>query len=78
MGYNEWRHNIARKMDAKADEIEARQKEQKPMSERDKLAKRGNILIKGFAFWYLLPFIGAGIFIVVLLFAWLLSLVGII
>ena len=48
-------------------EIQAKRKAQPKMSEQEKLAKTSNILIKGFAFWYVIPFIA--VVLILMLFA---------
>ena len=51
-------------------EIQAKRKEQPKQSETEKLAKTGNILIKGFALWYILPFIAVAVILMVFAGVW--------
>ena len=50
--------------------IQEKRKEQPKQSETEKLAKTGNMLIKGFALWYVIPFITVALILMLFAGVW--------
>ena len=60
-----------RSLDRREREQKEKAMSQPKQSEQEKLAKTGNMLIRGFAIWYLIPFIAIALVLMLMVGVWL-------